>query len=190
MENQQNNPNTEPTTEVIRLEPKRSWWKYAIGVSLVVVFVVGGYAIWYLYFSPDAQYIREIKQSTLELPGKIEAYKKAREADTYGGATPEETLQMFIEALRNEDIELAYKYFALKDDTTTRDENILKNLNKFKNEGKLQQIANELKGAKLTDSSDILNNTWFTVYDNEGSASYQILLQLNKYSGVWKIESL
>jgi len=33
--------------------------------------------------------------------------------DTYGGKTPEETLNLFIEALKKEDLELASKYFVL-----------------------------------------------------------------------------
>ena len=112
--NKQNNLKNEPVTEILSIEPpKRSWWKYAVGVLVIIIAVLGGYIGWYQYFSSDAKYRREVEQSALELPAKLEAYKKAREADTYGGKTPEETLQLFIEALENRDLELASKYFSI-----------------------------------------------------------------------------
>jgi hypothetical protein len=42
---------------------------------------------------------------------KEQAYKK----DTYGGKTPQETYQMFLNALKAKDIELASKYFVLEE---------------------------------------------------------------------------
>ena len=45
----------------------------------------------------------------------IERYEELMRQDTYGGKTPEETLKLFVEALKKEDIELAAKYFSLLD---------------------------------------------------------------------------
>src|SRR3990167_283218 len=41
------------------------------------------------------------------------AQKERYMADTYGGDTPEETLELFISALKTGDIDLASKYFVL-----------------------------------------------------------------------------
>ena len=41
----------------------------------------------------------------------VEVLKAEYKNDTYGGATPEETLQMFIKAFQAGDLELASKYF-------------------------------------------------------------------------------
>lgn len=43
----------------------------------------------------------------------FEDLRRQYEQDTYGGDTPEETLRLFIDALKNGDIELASKYFVV-----------------------------------------------------------------------------
>jgi len=43
----------------------------------------------------------------------IEKQEEAYSQDIYGGKTPEETYQLFLEALKKKDIELASKYFVL-----------------------------------------------------------------------------
>ena len=191
MGNQNENFNTQPVETVMEIKPRRAWWKYVIGVSLIVVFVVGGYVAWYQYFSSEAKYRREVEKSALALPAKLEAYKKAREADTYGGKTPEETLQMFIEALENRDLELASKYFAIDNDSVERDSEHLENLKKAEKEGRVPLIINAVSKAKydpeLKGASD--NSVWFVVLE-EGEPIADINLEFNQYSGVWKIESL
>lgn len=59
-------------------------------------------------------------------------------ADTYGGQTPEETFNMFISALKNEDVDLAVKYIVLDPD---RRANQRESLNKIKKEGKLKEYG-------------------------------------------------
>jgi len=189
--NNNKNLNTEPTTEILSIEPpKRSWWKYAVGVLAIVLVILGGYIVWYQYFSPEAGYRREVEKSALELPAKLEAYKKAREADTYGGKTPEETLQMFIEALRNEDVDLAYKYFVLEENSE-RDYKWLEGLRKTKDAGELQELADRLSLAKPDLESRVSENDYkFTVVDKNGQYWAYIDMRFNGYSGVWKIKSL
>ena len=60
--------------------------------------------------------------------------------DTFGGATPEETLALFIEALEAEDVELASKYF-LPDDR----EEMKSDLEKAKQEQQLSQVIEKNK---------------------------------------------
>jgi len=191
MGNQNEKFNTQPVETIMEIKPRRVWWKYAVGVSLIVFFIVGGYVVWYQYFSSEAKYSREVEKSALELPAKLEAYKKAREADTYGGKTPEETLQMFIEALENRDLELASKYFAIDNDSVERDSEHLENLKKAEKEGRVPLIINAVSKAKydqeLKGASD--NSVWFVVLE-EGEPIADINLEFNQYSGVWKIESL
>src|SRR3989344_4079216 len=59
---------------------------------------------WGAYFNPE---VREKRALIKYFEDIQEEYRN----DTYGGATPEETLQLFIAALEAEDIELASKYF-------------------------------------------------------------------------------
>src|SRR3989338_3326619 len=71
------------------------------------------------------------------------AYDKVEEpyyTDTYGGATPEETYDLFIDALKDGDIELASKYFVIEKQDDWRE-----TLNKFKDNDALGQFILELK---------------------------------------------
>jgi hypothetical protein len=43
----------------------------------------------------------------------IEKQEQRYKEDKFGGKTPEETYEMFLDALRKKDIELASKYFVL-----------------------------------------------------------------------------
>jgi hypothetical protein len=120
-------------------------------------------------------------------------YEEAMKADTYGGKTPEETLQMFIDALKKEDIELASKYFALN--TNEKSEYYLTRkeweeaLRKKKEQGEIKKIIEILSLAKLTFKDN--DGAVFKVYNkNNNEVEALIEIKLNKFSGVWKIESL
>lgn len=185
--------NIEPTVEVMSLKPnKRSWWKYAVGVIGVIIFVLGGYVAWYQYFSSEAKYKQEVEKSALALPAKLEAYKKAMEADIYGGKTPEETLKLFVDALKKGDVELASKYFALDDDTARVDQKWLNGLIEAKEQNQLTSIADELE-QKTEPSSEPVpfeGHYRFSVKDKDGNYLAPVVMKLNKYSEVWKIKSL
>jgi len=74
-----------------------------------------------------------------------EYYQKFAE-DTYGGKTPQETLDMFIEALENGDIDLAAKYFAMDDNLSRKKwEDGLKAQAEA---GKIQELINIVKQFK------------------------------------------
>lgn len=82
--------------------------------------------------------------------------------DKYGAETPEETFDLFIEALKNKDIELASKYFVIK-----KQDNWLRTLQEYKNNSLLADFIVELRNI------------------NRSNVSFE------KYpSGIWKIEVL
>ncbi len=122
-------------------------------------------------------------------------YEEAMKNDTYGGKTPEETLQMFIEALQKEDIELASKYFALN--TNEKSEYYLtrkeweEGLRKIKEKGEIGKIVNILLKVKPDKNAAISKDYYvFTVKDESGNVLVDIDMIFNKFSGVWKIESM
>ena len=84
-------------------------------VLVAVLFLaVGGFLIW-----RDSQVFVPVENPDTELQGKayIKYWEKLNEAykkDEYGGATPEETLNLLIEALKAGDLELASKYFVVE----------------------------------------------------------------------------
>ncbi len=75
------------------------------GIFVAILILVGG-----IYF-----YLNRQNNPYQKGMNAIERYEKLMRQDTYGGKTPEETLKLFVEALKKEDIELAAKYFSLLD---------------------------------------------------------------------------
>lgn len=182
----QNNKNS-------KIKPtKRKYWKFVAGFLGIMVIAGAGFFIWGKYLSPEAKSNRETQKNYEKYLAWEENYKKAMTEDTYGGKTPEETLQMFIEALKKEDIELASKYFMLRENGTI-DPKWKETLIKTKEEGKLSYIIDILsRTIPDTNITTLKDSAWFIVYkkDNQKELEADINLHFNKYSGVWKIESL
>jgi hypothetical protein len=167
----------------------KSYLKHIAAFLGLIVLVGGSYFVWDGYFSPEAKYEREIEKGIAELPGKLEAYKANMEADTYGGKTPEETLQMFIDALKKGDIELASKYFALDEDTAEPDLMRAENLKKIKSDGRVSELIGLLSQAESA-GSPMEGYYGFQILDKNGELIADVDMRFNQYSNVWKIESL
>ena len=120
----------------------------------------------------------------------IEDYEADMRADDVGGKTPEETLRMFIDALRKGDAELASRYTLLDIQDPDLRAKWRADIEKKKSEGRLDEIADILSRAVYDASSSYSGTAWFSVWNEEGMADYSALLKFNKYSGVWKIESM
>lgn len=110
----------------------------------------------------------------------IEAWEKAYREDPYGGITPEETLQLFIDALKKGDTDLATKYFILDEQEEWK-----KNLERVENEGHLDEMITDLeraeRGNNLTEES-----TRFVV-TNEKKQVITIINIGKSLNGKWKI---
>jgi len=143
-----------------------------------VVVVGGSYLIWNKYFKYDLEKVYQEAERR---------YVEAMTADTYGGKTPQETLDMFVEALRAEDIELASKYFML-DENLSREKwaNLLANV---KDRGFLGKMSNDL--GNYGDAGDVMEGYYtFSYYNDDGTVGLQMIMRFNSNAGVWKIESL
>lgn len=117
------------------------------------------------------QYLREVK--TLE-----DGYKK----NTYGGDTPEETLALFIEALKSGDADLAGKYFVPEKEKEYREI-----VNNWKKNNKINDIVSIIENNQ---NVKINQDQAFITISEEGIAVITIILYKNKYSQKWLIESL
>ncbi|MAG12448.1 hypothetical protein CL630_01405 [bacterium] len=106
--------------------------------------IVVGLLVWVgvAYLNPEGRQER----AAIEY---FENLEKEYENDTFGGATPEETLALFIEALEAEDVELASKYF-LPDDR----EEMKSDLEKAKQEQQLSQVIERIKNFELDKKTD------------------------------------
>ncbi|MBI2591650.1 MAG: hypothetical protein HYW34_03170 [Candidatus Brennerbacteria bacterium] len=139
----------------------------------------GGYAKWQASKSAE----QKVKQAE-EVQARVEeAYRN----DTYGGKTPQETLDMFVAALRAGDVDLASKYFAL-DDNLERGK-WLSYLQEIKNKNLLIQMAEDFSRAEFYKKIYEANQQ-FIIYNSDRTDSLIINFSLNPISKIWKIESL
>ena len=116
-----------------------------------------------------------------------ESLRKPYQEDIYGGATPEETWGMFLDALKAGDIELASKYFAVENQSEEKKfllrEQQLDNLQLV-----IEQFSFELKKEK-----DYLQGEktyfYYELKDKETGEIYNnsVVFYLNPYTKVWKI---
>ena len=97
----------------ISQNPKRKYWKFVAGFLGIIigVFVLTNVGLWLWQSYNQWQGEKRVERLAQELKRlEQENYQRAM-ADTYGGKTPQETLQMYIEAVEKGDYELASKYF-------------------------------------------------------------------------------
>ena len=177
-------------------KPKRKYLKFIIGFLAIIILAAGGFFVWDKYFSPMAKINRETQKNYEKYLEWERNYEKAMKEDTYGGKTPEETLQMFIEALKREDIELASKYFMLETDTQDPDYltrgKIFSALENYKTQNKLGGLISILSTLKPSRSNQSLDDGdyEFVSYDKDENVEITLLMVLNKQSNIWKIASL
>ncbi len=153
----------------------KSYIKYLVLVLLagiifgIVYFGILKYKNWtnLRILKTQAEKFEQNRKNTLE---KINT-------DTYGGATPQKTLQMFIDAVTAGDYTLASKYFVVekqKAELKDLQEAPLKNI---------QNVTMFLKKAKNTNGSYLGENKYFI----DGP----ILVEFIKYpSNLWKINEI
>jgi len=128
------------------------------------------------YFNPEARQERTALKY-------FEDLERQYKDDTYGGATPEATLELFIAALEAGDIELASKYFLPDDRNKWVD-----NLEKIQETNNLSAMIQDISRAeKSTQEND---TAIFVVTNEENIVSVLINLDKNPATGVWKITDL
>jgi len=181
----QSNQNQQESSKIKKFKSK--YWKFAGGFLLIMIIIAGSLFVWSYYLSPEAKMSRKTAKNIELYKNAVEKYESAMKADTYGGKTPEETLQMFIDALQKEDIDLASKYFLLNEGGEI-DKEIKEGLQKIKDEEKLKDTIAKLEKVKLTFKDD--SGAIFKSYDKNNEVDILVDIQLNKYSNIWKIESL
>lgn len=146
----------------------------ALGGIAVFLFVVGYGLSWYEQWKG-----RQGVENLAETLKKIEAedYRLAM-ADTYGGKTPQETLQMYIDAVEKGDFELASRYF-VKD---KQEKELESSMQMSKDD--IQNYINLLKKTieRFDDEGEYApDKRYFSVYE-------PILIRILLYpNGVWKI---
>jgi hypothetical protein len=160
--------------------------KYLFGTTAIML-LLGAGAYMYLSsvrpssdfaLSPQEKYIKSENEKSAALE---EAYKN----DPYGGSTPEETLQMYIEALGKGDIEMAVNLFAVEDREKAFDR-----LSMTMDNGNLTWFADVLRnknGVNNVYCSDISAECSVTFYSNEKEQIHFEKMKRNGFSLKWKL---
>lgn len=108
-------------------------FKFAGGAVAIAVLGIGAlFAVDYLRYQNSPEYQAEMQ---------AEQIKKEYAEDPYGGDTPEETLGLFVDALKKGDIDLAAKYFVLDRQDQWRED-----LEKIKDKGLLDAMVRDIEG--------------------------------------------
>jgi len=144
-----------------------AWWWQSEGQYRNIEFVPGDPE-----FSSNQEYFRY-----------YEALKEAYAEDKYGGDTPEETLQLFIDALKAGDVELASKYFVVEE----RDK-ILNDLKESVSNNALSMYIDILSGER--DFTHGNKTTTVDFIDKEGVQIHFESFVLNTQTGKWKMYEL
>src|SRR3989344_1874052 len=156
-------------------------WEFWIGVLVLIIGTI--FTRNYLEWVGDQAVVRMQNILAREEWQRMEAesgnLEAAYRADAYGGATPEETLRLFVEALEKEDYVLASKYFVVE-----KQNEILKQLqtsdvlNDY-----LKILASSKKGFPYQNKKqyEIL------FYDSNGKQIHIEQFVLNEFTGKWKI---
>ena len=149
--------------------------KFLLGFA---AFVGAGALLWFagFYFSPDA---RQERAALRYIQNLEEQYKN----DTYGGATAEETLSLFIAALEAGDIELASKYF-LPDEREEIKQNLLQ---ASEQQGGFEGVIERVKKLNLVKKDN--KEAFFTIIGLDNVIQMQATLIKNQ-NNTWKITDL
>ena len=117
-----------------------------------------------------------------------EEKSKSYRDDKYGGKTPEETFNLFITALKKEDVNLASKYFIF-----SKQEGWRKVLEEYKTQGLIRNFIDELENIQLEwqrGKTRDPNIAEFSISSRNEPSSSETTTFERYPNGVWKINLL
>ena len=178
----------------------KSWY----GV-LFLVLLAGG-VLWFVL--NGMPYINNLR-ANWEAKRIQAQWEKPYREDKYGGKTPEETYDMFLDALRKGDTILASKYFVvykqdnwLKTFQEYKSQNLLINLiseleqnRKFwtsqnRNDGEVSYIYSYTRGTPSTTELPISGGETQKITLPAGKFNAETIFSKNKMTNIWKISQL
>jgi len=150
-------------------------------ISIALVSLVGLFALFTTFSSDKTHKSQESVDNEEQNTARI---SEQYETDTYGGVTPEETLTLFFDALKNEDIERASMYFLPEE----REEQKSYLVRVKENDGDFNKFLKDAE--KLTLSGKSEERAFYTIVDENNVVEVQVVLGKNPLTGVWKIIEL
>lgn len=119
---------------------------------------------------------------------KIEEFQAALSQpyrdDIYGGQTPQETWNLFLSALRKNDIDLASKYFVLEKQSNWK--RIIEDT--IKEKGAIDIVS--LQDIKFDSQTENTAYYYRLINENGKQINSSVIFTLNPYNKIWKISLL
>src|SRR3989344_6191762 len=142
-----------------------------IGLAIVVAGIVVLYGMQYFRYRTSPEYQVEQDLKNLE---------KAYAEDSFGGETPEETLRLFVDALKKEDTELAAKYFVLDKQEQWRED-----LARLQERNLLGEMVKDLE--RVERGKDIDSKNARFIVSNKNKEVITIINISENTNGKWKL---
>lgn len=171
------------------LKPKKGGWRQFLkwfGIILIIFVVALAVLIW---AEPHTRFFVKALIGSKIMKTQTQRYENQVKADKYGGTTPEQTYQMFVEALKQQDIDLACNYFVIDKRDECKDLfNYVKKNNKW--DIMLDDVLNSEK-VVLLDGQDTYSFELFN--KNHEQVAHVILIEPKTadsptpISNIWKI---
>ena len=114
----------------------------------------------------------------------VEVLKAEYRNDTYGGATPEETLQLFITAFKASDLELASKYFIIE-----KQAEYLAKMQNWVKLGKGEEVVGVISKASWSGDSHSEQDQ-MDVWGKNNESVLSISFFKNPYTLKWKLNNM
>ena len=155
-------------------------------IEIIIALVILG-GIWYINenrFDPSVD--PKIFKTASELENYYRNLNELYKKDTYGGSTPEETLALFIDALKKGDVELASKYFVPE-----KQKKMAEDLTIGLKGGVVSKLLKlyELNNLKK-EYIDYTNEYYFNYLGENNTTGFLFKIGFNKVNKIWKIESI
>jgi len=151
----------------------------------IAAYAVAAFALFLVALNYGLEKYNQSKQWQ-EIKKSAEAFQKAEQelyqkmmADTYGGKTPEETLDMYIEAVEKGDYELASRYFVVE-----KQEEWKKELFEIEKVNKKNVFLEPLRQSKNSEGEYSESQQTFAIYK---PVAINFILYPN---GIWKISEI
>lgn len=164
----------------------KKWW-FWIGLLVLVAAVwwFWGYFAWLTNQAPSRDENARARAGWLKMQAAEAALEAQYRMDTYGGATPEETLRLFVEALEKKDFELASKYFAVE-----KREDFLSEIQDSEKGGFLNKYIQILNYRHVVSVSEDKSGADIDFFDNRNVQIHFGQMAINPFTGKWKILDL
>ncbi len=154
---------------------------FFIGTLIVLLFIgIGGYKVYATYLNAQGQ---QSVASNSPQQQTATIYKE----DIYGGSAPKETLMLFVQALRDEDLQLASKFFT-PDDVVTR-EKWVNYLTGLQRKGLLNTLASKVETSLKSEANQSSPTSDTFILKTNSTTEGKISMHLDETTKIWKIES-